>query len=90
MIASQKSFCIISSSLVLVKMPWNVSRVSGPTALKISGGRPSNHYAWPMLVCLIVFLTYSKVAGRSKSSMIVYCRIKPRDVVSTVEGLLSR
>ena len=35
-----KVMSIISSSHILVKILWNVFRVSGSTALKVSAGRP--------------------------------------------------
>ena len=84
------AFSIISSSHMLVKMSWNVPRVSGQTALKIYAERPSIPDALPMHVCLIAFLTSSKMARRSRSSIIAFYGIKSRAAGSTVEGLLNR
>ena len=85
-----KLFSIMSSSYMLVKILWNILRVSGTAALKISTGTPLCLDVLLMLDCLIAFLTSSRVEGRSRSSIIAFCGIKSRAVGSTVEGLLTR
>ena len=88
-ITSQKLVGIIYSPHMLVKMLWNVSRVSGSATLKTEAGKPSFSDALLTLVCLIAFLISSKVGGRSRSSIIAFCGIKSKAIGSTVDGLLS-
>ena len=72
---------------MLVKIMWNVFTVSCLADLKIAAGRPSIPDALVMLICFTVFLTFSRVGGRSRSSLITFCGIKSRTVGSTVDGL---
>ena len=75
---------------MVVKMVWSMLRALGPMALKISAGRPSIPDA--LLICLIAFLTSSRVRGKIKVicnclmwNQVQRSRVNSRRSVSSLE-----
>ena len=88
--APLKSYGMVSSSHILIRMSWEERKVPRPADLKSSAGFPSMPAAWPEFIWPTAFLTSSRVGSWSSPTRIRFCGIMSRASESTTEGLLSR